>query len=198
MSEKNRKPKNYWLVKENTINESKKYSSRIEFHKYSYEAYNSARKNGWLDEMTWLTKKNICKDPVDCVYKYHFINENAVYIGRTIYPELRDQQHRTREKDTVNRFAKEHNTEIPKMEIIETNLTVLEGSSREIYWGKYYRDNGFCIIMFSLVVVLALCVENGTKKNVLKKVKNIKQEVNFKKMHHKHIICQLQTTGLII
>ena len=35
MSKKNYKPKNYWLIKENAINESKKYSSRAEFCKGS-------------------------------------------------------------------------------------------------------------------------------------------------------------------
>lgn len=124
----------YWEEdKERTIEESKKYSSRVEFYKGSHGAYVVAKKNGWLDEMTWLNRKNVYKDPVDCVYKYHFVDENAVYIGRTIYPKLRDKQHRLREKDTVNRFANEHNTEIPKMEVIEDKLTVVEGAKREVY-----------------------------------------------------------------
>lgn len=54
MSKENRKPKNYWLIKENVINESKKFKTRSEFKSLSQRAYESARKNKWLDEMVWL------------------------------------------------------------------------------------------------------------------------------------------------
>ena len=136
----------YWEDKEKTFEESKKSSSRVEFSKKSYGAYRVAKKNGWLDEMTWLNRKNVYKHPVDVVYKYHFKSENVVYVGRTIYPELRDKQHRTRENDTVYRFAKENNIEIPQMEILEEGLTVLQGAKRETYWAKYYEDNGITLI----------------------------------------------------
>lgn len=46
----------HWLKKENVIEESKKYSSKSEFQKSNNSAYQSARKNGWLDEMTWLSR----------------------------------------------------------------------------------------------------------------------------------------------
>ena len=136
----------YWEDKERTIEESKKYSSRVAFHNGSHGAYVVSKKNGWLDEMPWLNRRNVYKDPVDTVYKYHFVNENAVYIGRTIYPELRDKQHRVRENDTVNKFAKKHNIEIPKMEIIEDKLTIVEGAKRENYWAKYYKNKGITLI----------------------------------------------------
>ena len=181
MFKKNRKPKNYWLVKENVINESKKYSSRAEFCKGSYGAYNSSRKNGWLDEMIWLTKKNVYKDRVDYVYKYHFVNENAVYIGRTIYPELRDKQHRIREKDTVNKFAKEHNVVIPKMEIIEEKLTVVEGAKREIYWEKYYRDNGFSIINIQPCGSIGLMSKKWSKEKCFEESKKYKTRSEFQR-----------------
>ena len=53
-----RKPRNFWLIKENTLEESKKYSTRSEFKEKSQSAYESARKNNWLDEMTWLSNNN--------------------------------------------------------------------------------------------------------------------------------------------
>ena len=70
----------YWEDKEKTFEESKKSSSRVEFYKNSHGAYIISKKNGWLDEMTWLNRKNVYKDQVDVVYKYHFINENAIFI----------------------------------------------------------------------------------------------------------------------
>ena len=136
----------FWEIKDNTITESKKYTSRTDFYKGSHGAYCVAKEKGWLDEMTWLNRQNVYNDPVDVVYKYHFVNKNAIYIGRTIYLELRDRQHRTRKTDTVYRFAQEHNAEIPAIEIIESGLTVTEGAQREGYWAKYYADNGLKLI----------------------------------------------------
>lgn len=58
MGEKNRKPKGYWSIKNNVMKESKLFSNRTEFKKKSGNAYNSARKNKWLDEMIWLENDN--------------------------------------------------------------------------------------------------------------------------------------------
>lgn len=49
-----KKPRNYWKKKEHVIEESKKYTNRTDFKKGSQNAYNSARKNNWLDGMPWL------------------------------------------------------------------------------------------------------------------------------------------------
>jgi len=138
--------KRRWKTKENVIEESKKYTSRSEFNKKSRRAYEIARKNNWLNEMIWLNNKNVYLDKVDTVYKYHFKEKNAVYVGRTVHIELRDYQHRTITNDSVFEYSAKNNLKIPQMEIIETNLTILEGSSREIYWEKYYKDKGYKII----------------------------------------------------
>lgn len=58
MEEKNRKPKGYWKNKKNVLKESKQFSNRTEFKKKSGNAYDSARKNRWLDEMIWLNNDN--------------------------------------------------------------------------------------------------------------------------------------------
>lgn len=69
-------------TKNKVFEESKKYSSRIEFKKKNSSAYNVALKNKWLDEMTWLISlrlksKNITKEDVfekskEYKYKSHF------------------------------------------------------------------------------------------------------------------------------
>ena len=138
-ADKNFKPfalKTYWKNKNITLEESKKYSSRMDFYKGSHGAYTVAKNNGWLNEMVWLNRNNVYKDPVDTIYRYYFTDENAVYVGRTIYLELRDHQHRTREKDSVYKFAKENNTTIPEIEVLETGLTVPQGVEKEDYWEK--------------------------------------------------------------
>lgn len=53
---KERKPRGYWQNKDHVIEESKKFSSRTEFKKKSQNAYNSALKNNWIDEMVWLDR----------------------------------------------------------------------------------------------------------------------------------------------
>ena len=52
-----KRPRNYnqkW-TREKVFEVSKKFSTRGGFKKEYKSAYNVARINGWLDEMTWLT-----------------------------------------------------------------------------------------------------------------------------------------------
>lgn len=53
----NVKPPYYWSSKDRVFEESKKYTSRIDFMRGSNGAYTSAKTNGWLDEMTWLSRR---------------------------------------------------------------------------------------------------------------------------------------------
>ena len=46
-----RKPNGFWHVKKNVMEVAKLYSKRGEFENGNGGAYNSARKNGWLDEL---------------------------------------------------------------------------------------------------------------------------------------------------
>lgn len=43
-------------TKEQVFEESKKYTSIVEFQKKSVSAYTKALKNNWLDDMTWLPR----------------------------------------------------------------------------------------------------------------------------------------------
>ena len=49
-----KKPNGWWNDKEKVMKEGKKYHSRTAFANGSYSAWKSAKKNGWIDEMTWL------------------------------------------------------------------------------------------------------------------------------------------------
>ena len=54
-----KRPQNYnfkWS-RENVFTESRKYSTRGSFKAECPTAYQTARKNGWLDEMVWLKQK---------------------------------------------------------------------------------------------------------------------------------------------
>ncbi len=134
----------YW-TKENTITESKKYSSKAEFKFYSPVAYVKAREMNLFDEMPWLKVKNV-SDVKDCVYGYFFDDFKTVYIGRTIERriKIRDKEHRNKNyNDSVYNFAKENNISIPNIKIIESGLTVSKGAEREEYWENYYKENGY-------------------------------------------------------
>ena len=43
------------------MEESKKYNTRNEFQKGNGSAYNVARKNGWIEEYTWLGESKTSK-----------------------------------------------------------------------------------------------------------------------------------------
>lgn len=51
-----KKPDGWWNDKAKVMEEGKKYCSRTAFANGSYSAWKAARKNGWIDEMTWLKK----------------------------------------------------------------------------------------------------------------------------------------------
>lgn len=48
-----RKPNKYWNY-ERCYNEAEKYSSKDEFQKGNASAYNSSKRNNWLDDYDWF------------------------------------------------------------------------------------------------------------------------------------------------
>ena len=141
-----RKERGYW-TKERCIEESKKYSTRNEFDKKCRGAYSASSKNGWLDKFVWLRKNPNVFGKMDCVYAYIFEEYKTVYIGRTIRKEERDKEHIFDiKKDSVAKFAKDNNISVPRMKIIEDNLTLEEGKEREKFWIEEYKKNGFTLL----------------------------------------------------
>lgn len=72
---KHKPPYGYWNIKRNVINDAKKYKKRTEWKYSSPGAYQSARRNNWLDECRkhiksmfkesrsfWNNKKRVIKD----------------------------------------------------------------------------------------------------------------------------------------
>lgn len=129
---------------EECLNEAKKYNSRHIFALKARKFYDISIINGWLDDFKWLTPK-ICdyiNGKEDFIYAYFFNDINSVYIGRTIDINRRDYEHRTKENDSVFKFSKENNIDIPQIVIIENNLTLKEGQEREKFWISFYKENG--------------------------------------------------------
>ena len=115
--------------------------------KSSDSAYTIARRNGWLDEFDWLERlENPFTDKRDNVYAYTFEDLNSVYVGRTVDPKSRDLEHRKSDKSAVFKFAFENNIEVPKMTILETGLTLLEGLKQEDHYKNKYKQEGWNIL----------------------------------------------------
>ena len=182
-----RKPNNYW-TKERVFEKAREYKTRGEFWKGCGTAYNLARWNGWLEEMTWFldgriekyTRKN------DSVYRYYWEETNTIYIGRTLITQqkLRHYAHSTSEEDAVFRHAKENGLEVPPMEIIEENITPIEGLEREDYWVKYYKERGYNVLNTAKTGVGSGslgAINHGkwTKEKVFEKAKEYKTRTEF-------------------
>jgi len=77
LSNKNDKhPKGYWKIKENIMNEAKKYSSNSEFKENNLTAFLSAYKYGYMREMTWIHKKK--KRHTNGWWTYNRIEQEAL------------------------------------------------------------------------------------------------------------------------
>jgi hypothetical protein len=51
-----KKPDGWWNDKERVMDEGRKYQTRTAFANGSYSAWKAAKKNGWIEEMTWLKR----------------------------------------------------------------------------------------------------------------------------------------------
>ena len=143
------KPSGYWTY-EKCVEESKKYKSRSNFALRCGSAYGVARQNEWLDDFVWLKDKrlDLINGKIDLVYAYEFVEQHAVYIGRTLIRrvKVRDKEHIFSETDAVHIFAKENNVPVPEMKILEDNLTIKEGSENEGIWLELYKEDGWKIL----------------------------------------------------
>lgn len=128
---------------------SKQYQNRGQFAIKSPNAYEASRRNGWLDEFVWLRDErlDLLKDKIDSVYSYEFVEFKAVYVGRTLMKRqrCRDMEHIFND-DAVSLFAKEHDISVPSMKILETDLTIEEGSIHEGVWVEKYKQEGWKIL----------------------------------------------------
>jgi len=127
--------------------ESKKYKTRSEFQKGMVGAYNKALKKGWIDDYVWLASGLDIYGKADCVYKYEFKQYNTVYVGRTINRGDRNYAHIfNKYKDSVAKFAFEHDVPVPEMEILAENIGIEEGQFLEDYWKNYYIKHGYHVL----------------------------------------------------
>lgn len=174
----------------NVIEESKKFSSRGEFAKLCDGGYKYALKHNLLEQMYWLKPKSLFGEnaqKIDCVYSYEFVPFNTVYVGRTIDINRRDKQHKNGVKSAVYNFAKKEGINIPKMKILEENITILEGQKLEAKWVEEYLKNGWKLLNkgkcgegCGSVGTLNTVNRKWNNINVIEESKKYKSKIQFK------------------
>ena len=143
------KESGYWQIKENVIQESKKYTCRSNFQKKSCSAYNVANKKGWLKEFKWLTPKNIDmrrKGAIHVIYVYVDELDKYAYVGATNDMQERDAEHRRgsirngKQADKLYEYFSLRHREMPKYKILLSDLTIKQRQNEEYLQSLYYRD----------------------------------------------------------
>ena len=128
-----------------------KYNTLSKFAKENGSVYTVSKRHGWLDDFDWL-KRGMAStvysrlDKIDTVYAYIFEEFHAVYIGRTVNPDMRDISHRKSAKSAVFRFARENEIDVPQMTILERGLTLDEGLDKENSYRVQYQNEGWNVL----------------------------------------------------
>lgn len=118
---------------------------RYDFQKKYRKAWKRSRDNGWLNTFFPINMKDK-NARIHCVYIFFFPKNNAVYVGRTNDPKVREKQHNSDMHSSVHKFSVDNNETIPKMEIKFSDLSVDESLKIESELIQKYRNNGYKII----------------------------------------------------
>ena len=122
---------------------ARNYETLNDFRKGNPQAYGAYYKQPVRFDF-FNRKPSPFRDKMDNVYAYFFVEQNAVYVGRTVYPKTRNTEHH--KKGGVFKYASANNVEIPQMTILESGLSLDDGCEREDYYVNKYRSEGWNII----------------------------------------------------
>ena len=133
---------------EEIIAVAKQYTSYSEFYQKERNFYGLAHRRKLLPQFTWLIRKESANGVVyrDNVYVYEFKHYKVAYIGRTIDPIRRHNEHSLYEKGCVWKFAHTHNCSIPEPIYVYKNVNIKTGPRLEGEVMQQYRDNGWTLL----------------------------------------------------
>jgi len=136
------KPNGYW-TKELCKEEALKCKTRSEFQKNNSSTYNSALKNGWLDEICshMIIQNNNTKR---CIYCYEF-SDNSVYVGLTYNLEKRQKDRDNCDNDQVTKHIKESKLKPIRKQLTEY-INVNDAIKLEGYYVEKYNSEGWCVL----------------------------------------------------
>lgn len=149
----------YWNNLEHCLEEAKKYPNKGQFQKNCYSAYNAMRRNGWVSYFNEIYKDQVkvfpaMNEPIHCVYVYEMTEYNTCYVGRTNGIKKRDRAHRKgfhmhdskKRFDTLYKFCKDNEIEIPQPIILADGLTAIESQEKEGYYVDKYKTDGWNVL----------------------------------------------------
>lgn len=126
---------------------AKRYTTLSQFTKENKVASSVARKRGWLDKFTWLARSlNPYINCMDNVYAYVFKDAKAIYVGRSIHLQERDYSHRNSSKSSVYNYAKRNGFEIPKMTVLDSNVSLEDGLFKEDLYVQGFKLFGWKVL----------------------------------------------------
>ena len=125
-----KKPNGYW-TKERCFEKSSLFNNKREFREKYGSAYNSARRNGWLDEICshMKTKNNSNR----CIYLIYFTDK--IYIGLTNNIKKRFKQHLR--KGIIHKYINKTNS-YPSIIQLSNYIDVEESQKLEKEYIKLY------------------------------------------------------------
>ncbi len=171
--------KGYWTEERLQI-EANKYITRQEFKRKDYAAYNAAGRLKLIDK---LFEKHINKGYNDnqnfdvknkskyIIYSYEFKEYNNVYVGLTNNIKIRDIHHLYDNSNSMYKFRKKYDLNLPNYIILEDNLKSFEAKNREEFWVNHYKNNNWKIINVAKTGSL------GNNKNIWTYIR-LQKEVN--------------------
>lgn len=172
----------YVWVKEEVFKESKKYTNRTDFKKYSNGAYNVARINGWIDDMVWLILRK--KESGYWDNKENVINEAKKYKTRSEFMKKSSGAYHSARKNgwlneiidiSVNRYTKDDIFKIAKK--YKTKKSFMEDYGH-LY--KVCKKNNYFKDMYWLI---DLHKRWETKEDVFNAAKECKTKLEFQKKY---------------
>jgi len=120
------KPRNYW-TKEKCHTKALNFNTKSSFREKYSGAYNSARRNGWLDEICLHMNKQKYKQK-RCVYIIS-LSEKHIYIGLTYNLKNRFKQHLR--VGNIHNFIINNNIDINKIKIKKLTNYIDENIAKE-------------------------------------------------------------------
>jgi hypothetical protein len=138
------KPFGYWN-KDRCIEESYKFSSRIDWIKKSPSSYSAARRNNWLA----MCYKNpiIGSREKRLIYAFEF-PDKSVYVGLTFDPNQRKNDHlnsRKNKKSSVFKYIEKTGLK-PDFKLLTEFLDVVSAKYYEEKFLEKYKNNGWSIL----------------------------------------------------
>lgn len=134
---------NCWTY-EKCFEVAKLCANKGEFLKNYYTAYNTSRKNGWLDVMCAHMELKGSKYK-RCIYSYEFIDEKCVYVGLTYSMSIREKYRNSSNKDSVRKYINKTGYQ-PIIKQLTEYVDVKIASKLEGEYVEKYRKDGWKIL----------------------------------------------------